>query len=279
MELIFFEKMTHAEYISSRSNSRVVEYAKLSDEKNRAASGLFFCEGIKLAREALRHAMVRDLLVSESFVAHTDCVPEWMSDASDMGVRITVLSEPAFAKISTERSPQGVISIVEYISDRHISDGFDDWQRGKRIIMLDEIRDPGNLGTIIRSAEALGVDGVVLSGCADIYNPKTVRAAMGALFRMPIYTGTDSADISREIKKSGRRLIAATLGRNTVTLGEYDIDKTDCVVIGNEGHGVSPKVIEECDMCVRIPMAGECESLNASAAAVCIMWEYYRQIK
>ncbi len=279
MELKKFEKNALAEYILSRSNSRVVEYAKLADDKNRAACGLFFCEGIKLACEALKHSTVHDLLVSESFVAHTDCVPEWISDASDRGVRITVLSDPAFAKISTERAPQGVIAIVEFLTDKHTSSGFDDWQSGKRIIMLDEIRDPGNLGTIIRSAEALGVDGVVLSRCVDIYNPKTVRAAMGALFRMPIYMNDDGANISREIKQSGRRLIAATLGKNTVTLGEYDVEKSDCIVIGNEGHGVSREVIDECDMCVRIPMAGECESLNASAAAVCIMWEYYRQIK
>ena len=278
MELKYFMEKTGAEYISSRTNPRVVEYSKLKDDKNRTDMNVFMAEGIKLSREAMIHTDVKELLISESCINKAG-VDEVVELAKKNGVKITVLSDTAFEKISTEKAPQGVIAIVGFITNKHVRGGFADWQSGKRIIMLDEIRDPGNLGTIIRSAEALGVDGVVLSSCADIYNPKTVRAAMGALFRMPIYISESGKETAVRMKKLGRRVIGATLGENTVTLGEYEIEKTDCIVIGNEGHGISDEVVGECDMCVKIPMAGETESLNASAAAVCIMWEYFRQLK
>ena len=278
MELKYFMEKTGAEYISSRTNPRVVEYSKLKDDKNRTDMNVFMAEGIKLSREAMINTDVKELLISESCINKAG-VDEVVELAKKNGVKITVLSDTAFEKISTENAPQGVIAIVGYITNKHFRGGFADWQSGKRIIMLDEIRDPGNLGTIIRSAEALGVDGVVLSSCADIYNPKTVRAAMGALFRMPIYISESGKETAVRMKKLGRRVIGATLGENTVTLGEYEIEKTDCIVIGNEGHGISDEVVGECNMCVKIPMAGETESLNASAAAVCIMWEYFRQLK
>lgn len=278
MELKYFLNSYGAGYISSRANPHVTECAKLSSEKARSCSGVFLAEGVKLAREALRYADVEELLLGESFVERLTDDNEFLMLAPKTGTKITVLSDGAFEKVSTERAPQGVIAVVKRLSQIHLSSGLADWQSGKRIIMLDEIRDPGNLGTIIRSAEALGINGVVLSGCADIYNPKTVRGAMGALFRMPVFIANGS-DAAREIKKCGRRLIGAALGSTTSTLGEYNVIADDCVVIGNEGHGISDAVLSECDFCVKIPMAGECESLNASAAAVCIMWEYLRQLR
>ncbi len=270
-----FIKLTGAEYISSRQNPRVVQYSSLKEEKARKAESLFLAEGVKLTREALRHAEVHDVLISESYLEGTPD-EEILSFAKDGKVKFTLLSDAAFEKISTEKAPQGVIAVVNHMRSLHFCTDFAQWQSGRRIIMLDEIRDPGNLGTIIRSAEALGVGGVVLSGCADIYNPKTVRSAMGALFRMPIFAVRDTVDVVRNMRSFGRRVIGATLGENTVTLGEYKTEKSDCIIIGNEGHGISDDVVKSCDMCVKIPMAGETESLNASAAAVCIMWEYFR---
>ena len=277
MDINKFIEKTGAEFISSRSNRRVIEYSKLRDEKARDEMKLFLAEGVKLSREALRHVSVHELLISESAAERTE-TDGIAALASEKGIKITVLADAAFEKISTEKAPQGVIAVVDHITSIHTRDNFSEWQKDKRLIMLDEIRDPGNLGTIIRSAEALGIDGIVLSGCADIYNSKTVRAAMGALFRMPVYISQRGEDTVREMKDLGRRVIGATLGENTVTLGKYGIERSDCIVIGNEGHGISDAVVRECTMCVKIPMAGETESLNASAAAVCIMWEYFRQL-
>ena len=268
--------MTGAEYISSRHNPRVQLYSSLKDEKNRRTERLFLAEGVKLTREALAYAQCECVLVSESFIGaeRDDSLAQLIGKNQ---TKCLVLSDPAFEKITTERAPQGVIAVVRHLTERHVSHGFDEWSAGKRLIMFDEIRDPGNLGTMIRSAEALGVGGVILAGCADIYNQKTVRAAMGALFRMPIFLSSDAVETVRTLRVAGRRVIGATLGENTVTLGRYETRQDDCVVIGNEGHGISDDVVAECDMCVKIPMAGECESLNASSAAVCIMWEYFRK--
>jgi TrmH family RNA methyltransferase len=158
----------------------------------------------------------------------------------------------------------------------HVTENFELWQSDRRIIMLDEIRDPGNLGTIMRTAEAMGYRGIILSRCADIYNPKTIRAAMGGIFRLPLYVTDDGAECAKVMKAAGRRVIAAALGEHTLTLGGYEIAESDCAVIGNEGHGISDGVLSECTACVRIPMQGLAESLNASVAASCIMWEYSR---
>lgn len=270
-----FIKKTGAEYISSRQNPRVMLFSSLREQKNREAERLFLAEGVKLSKEACEYAEVAEILVSESYLGGIK-EDDFIFSLSENGTKVTLLSDSAFGKISTEKSPQGVISVVKYIHDKHVFSDFESWQKNKRIIMLDEIRDPGNLGTIIRSAEALGIDGIVLNGCADIYNNKTVRAAMGALYRMPIFISDNAVETVIAMKKSGRRVIGATLGKNTVTLGEYETKKSDCIIIGNEGHGISEEIVAECDLCVKIPMSGLTESLNASAAAVCIMWEYFR---
>ena len=189
---------TGSEYITSRQNPRVVLYSGLKEEKIRVREKLFSAEGTKLTEEAIENAEVKEILASEAFFDSPLCERIFKA-ALQKRIKITVLADTAFEKISTEKAPQGVIAIVKMMSGLHVSDGFDEWQADKRLIMLDEIRDPGNLGTIIRSSEALGIDGIILAGCADIYNPKTVRSAMGALFRMPIYVSSDPIRSSRSL--------------------------------------------------------------------------------
>ncbi len=265
-----------AEYISSRTNPRIIAYAKLSDKKYRDELGLFLAEGVKLTAEALSHSEVDCILISESAVSRNDRIFE-IADASSLaGVRVLLLSDSAFEKVSTEKSPQGVIAVVKCLAAKHISHGFAQWQDGKRLMMLDGIRDPGNLGTILRSAEALGVDGVILHDCADIYNNKTVRAAMGTLFRITTYSADNGVECVKMMRSLGRRVLGAALGDHVLTLGEFDVDPTDCPIIGNEGHGISPDVLAECTALLKIPMSGETESLNAAQAAACILWEYRR---
>lgn len=275
-----------AERISSRANARVVSMAKLSDKKYRDREGLFIADGVKLVREAVRHAPsdVRYLVLSET-VVETDRAAELAELYSSKNIPIFVLSESAFDKISADKAPDGMIAALAYMNGLHTfalrSDisKFDDWQRERRLILLDGIRDPGNLGTILRSAEAMGVGGVILSDCADIYNRKTVRAAMGTLFRLPLYITDESLPVIESMRGSGRRVYAAALGEHTLTLGDYEVAESDCPVIGNEGHGLSEDVINACTACVRIPMSGETESLNAACAAVCFLWESYRKFR
>ena len=196
-----------------------------------------------------------------------------------------MLSSLAFDKISTEMSPQGIITVLAVPERMHhfLSGGLTHadvtQMHGKRVLALDSVRDPGNLGTMIRTASAFGYDYLCLIGCADIYNPKTVRAAMGALFRTNMYVCDSVAGAFVPLKNDGHRLIAAALGEHALTLGVDPIREDDCVVIGNEGHGVSAETLEMADAVMRIPMGETTESLNAATAASVIMWEYFRTFR
>lgn len=271
-----FIRKYKCEYISSRTNPKTVLLGKLNDKKYRDREQIFLADGVKLAEEAARYAKPVYLAVAESAVEKVCHTAELYSKA---GIQLFMLSDNAFEKVSPEKSPEGVIAALAYMNELHLKDDiskFDDWQNNKRLLMLDGIRDPGNLGTILRSAEAMGINGVILSDCADIYNRKTVRAAMGALFRLPLYISQNGLEAVRAMKRLGRRVIGAALGEHSLTLGNYEIHLTDCPVIGNEGHGLSEEFIGECTASLMIPMAGNTESLNAAQAAICIMWEYRR---
>lgn len=144
-------------------------------------------------------------------------------------------------------------------------------------MLCESLRDPGNVGTVIRTAYAFGIDLLILSGdCADLYNAKTLRGSMGTLFSQRILRTDDLADTITLLQSKGRRVYAAALDENALQLGSFAFDKRDCAVIGNEGHGLSPRVLQVCSEKVYIPMAGDAESLNASVAASVLMWEMCR---
>jgi TrmH family RNA methyltransferase len=150
-----------------------------------------------------------------------------------------------------------------------------DFPVSRRLVFLESIRDPSNLGAIIRSAAAFGVDALVLSeDCADIYNAKTVRASMGTLFTQPILRVRDMREAVLTARQAGRRVFAAALDRDALQLGAFDVQMGDCVVIGNEGHGLSPETVAACDAAVFIPMTARAESLNAAVAASILMWTF-----
>ena len=284
MNLEIFLNQYRAEYIQSRSNRRTVDYSKLAEKKYRDQSKLFLSEGVKLTEEALKYSQngVENVIIAETAVKKAsennpyDRVIAIAKTANELDVKLSVFADSAFEKITTESAPQGVIAVVPYQNNLLETENFADWQNSRRLIMLEEIRDPGNLGTIMRSAEAMGMEGMVLSKCADIYSPKVVRAAMGSVFRMPVFVTENGVGCVNTMKDAGRRVLAAALGWYSLTLGDYEPDPMDCAVIGNEGHGMPDAMISECTACLKIPMAGNTESLNASAAAACRLWEYYR---
>lgn len=141
-------------------------------------------------------------------------------------------------------------------------------------MLVEDIRDPGNLGTIMRTAAALGVDRLILIGdCADIYSSKTIRGSMGAAFRLNTLRCRDGAALVGALRAAGRRVFAAALRDDAVRLDDANLTSDDCVVIGNEGHGLSDAVIAASDGCVIIPMSAGSESLNAATAATIFMWE------
>lgn len=265
------------QYISSKSNSLIVKMAKLKDKKYRKEEELFRFDGIKLFEEAVQNnAPVRYVFLAESATEKYKNIVENSVDSA----MLYILADEAFLKLTDEQSPEGIITVCQNLNN--ITKAKDvnilaNNLKGSSVLMLESIRDTGNMGTILRSAKAFGIDTLVISSdCADLYNPKTIRAAMGALFTQNVVVVDDIASTVLSIRENGSRVFAAALIRNARKLGSFELVKGDIILIGNEGHGLSQKAIEACDECVYIPMEIGSESLNASIAASVCMWELYK---
>lgn len=268
------------EVITSRNNPLIKWAASLADKKGRAEQESFIAEGYKLTLEALKSGLpVTHIFVLED---KTDEILERFSEYSDKkeldGCEVILLSESAFSKISTEKAPQGVISVIKYLDFFRNMDIIykEDFfiSRGERVLSLYSLRDPGNLGAVVRSAVAFGVEHIVLSSdSADIYNPKTVRAAMGSLFKVKVSYVRDFASFVEAARANGRKVYAAELTDSAKSLTDISLSSDDIFIIGNEGHGISPEISEKCTASVYIPISDKTESLNASVAASVLMWE------
>ncbi len=271
------------EIVRSRQNRTVVELCKLTDRKAREERRLFRFDGIKLLTEALRNRLEIELVaVRESGLRSLDeaVVANCGRSLFDGEWRTLVLTDELFDKISEEKSPEGVICVAKYIDkfQKNITIyNSADFSVGPNdsVVLLESVRDPSNIGAVIRSAAAIGVDRLILSeDCADIYNPRAVRASMGTLFNQRIDRVKDLKEVIRMLRESGRRVYAAALHQHAEILGELEVRTGDCVVIGNEGHGLSDETIASCDGCVMIPMTDRAESFNAAVAASILMWEF-----
>ncbi|MBQ7592109.1 MAG: RNA methyltransferase [Clostridia bacterium] len=269
--------------ITSKSNRLIIRIGSLAEKKYRDSERLFRFDGIKLFREAAACGIaLRCVLVSADAAGADAMLSEAGSKAP--GAALYLLSGEVFAKLSPEKSPEGIISVAEYPSSLHIrADGGDEAAQALSgvpgILALESVRDPGNLGTVIRSAAAFGTEALLLSGdCADIYNPRVLRAAMGAVFSRRIVITADLPSALRRLAAAGRRILGTTLSSDAVPLQDAGVRNSDIFVIGNEGHGLSGAVIAACDRKVFIPMerGPGIESLNAAVAASVIMYERKR---
>ncbi len=269
------------EVIVSRQNRRVVELCKLEDRKARQAQKRFRFDGIKLFCEAVERDVPLDcIFLKKGSAERVEARFSELTGRAPASVQCPayLLDDELFDKISQENAPEGVICVAEYIDRFHKmyiikkEDAFE-LPEGPSLL-LESVRDPLNVGAIIRSAAALGIRHLVLSeDCADLYHPKTLRAAMGPLFSMPITRVNDLTALVEKITSGGRRVFAAALDDTAVRLGEVSFRKGDCVVIGNEGHGLSETLIKACTRSIYIPMQAGTESLNAGVAAALLMWE------
>lgn len=271
------------EIVRSRQNRTVVETAKLTDRKARDAAKRFRFDGIKLLEEAVKNRLeIETVLFRQS---NRNAIVEAVSRSlgTDFLLRIgraVTLSDEVFDKISEEKSPEGVICVAKYIDKiqkivtiYNSEDFFE--MRNERIVLLESVRDPANIGAIIRSAAALDVHRLIISAdCADIYHPRAVRASMGTVFNQRIDRTPCLSAVIGGLRESGRRVFAAALDESACRLGSFACEAGDCVVIGNEGHGLSKEVLEACDRRVFIPMSARAESLNAAVAASVLMWEF-----
>ena len=277
----------NGEIITSRQNRRIVELMKLDDRRAREKTRTFRFDGVKLLCEAIRRGVEPDSVFLRAGTA--DKVAERMQELygytlSDVGCPIFGVEDSLFEKISQENAPDGVITVAKYIDKSHnfiiiYKEDENSSQKDTPLLLLESVRDPLNVGAIIRSAAALGVGRIVMSAdCADLYHPRTLRAAMGPLFSMPITRVEDLPGTIRALRESGRRIYAAALDDTAIRLGseEFESEREGHpvgAVIGNEGHGLSEAVISACDRSVYIPMEADTESLNAGVAAALIMWE------
>lgn len=268
--------------ITSISNPKMKDIVQLRKKSRmRTKTGTFLVEGLRMIREVPRERLVQLYVTEEFYKKHRE---ESIFAEVKMESDKMLVSPEVFAYISDTKTPQGILAIVRqngYTEAEILKtcqmEGQTDGSKPAHILVLDNIQDPGNLGTIFRTAEAAGVTGILLSrDCADIYNPKTIRSTMGAIFRMPFAQVDDLVEAVKELKGQGIHIYAAHLD------GERAYDEEDycqgmAFLIGNEGNGLRPEVAACADTWVRIPMEGRAESLNAAVAASVLMFEVSRQ--
>ena len=260
--------------ITANSNPRVKELNKLSrDARYRKQRNVFVVEGIRMFRE-LPVRDVKEIYLSES------AYEEYGSDINDSGLagqeKVYVLSDGVFASVSQTKTPQGCLAVVG-CAHYELSDIIGRKEQ-ETYLVLDTLQDPGNMGTILRSAEAAGVTAVVIGpGSCDPYNPKVVRSTMGAIFRVPFIMCDDLVRVIRDMRRQGVVVYGAHLDGDDL----YDIQFPDKVafLIGNEGNGLTNEVSATSDRLLRIPMEGRVESLNAAISATLLSYEVMRQRK
>ena len=260
--------------ITSTGNARVKQLVTWQKKrKARDEEGVYIVEGIRMYREAPR-AQVREVYVSEQFYSRYG---EELG-ISAWGRQLEILSDHVFSHVSDTKTPQGILLVMEQRSCE-ICEMLDLDAQGRKplLMVLDNLQDPGNLGTILRAGEAAGVTGVIMShDCVDIYNPKVIRSTMGAVFRMPFFYVKDLPAAVKSLSSQGIRTYAAHLNGKNV-YDEEDYTEGCAFLIGNEGNGLRDEVSECADCLIRIPMCGKAESLNAAVAAAVLMFEAGRQ--
>ena len=248
------------------TNNRLKELIALRDRsKVRRESGTYIVEGLKMCGEAPRD-MILETFVTAGF-EHSHA--QWLK-----GRAYEIVDDRTFDRISDTKTPQGIMSVLRQ-PDYTVEDII---ESGDLYVILEDIQDPGNLGTIVRTAEGAGASGIILSkGCVDIYNPKTIRSTMGSIYRLPFVYTDDLAATIAQIRSGGIEIYAAHL------MGKTDYDdityRRAAFLIGNEGNGLREETAALADTYIRIPMKGQVESLNAAVAASILMYEFSRQMR
>lgn len=256
------------ESITSRKNPKIIRACSFADKKYRDKEGFFTFEGEKLFLEAIASGIeICEVYFTER--AEKNC-SSLLSKAYSLGASLYLVTDEVYDKLTYEKASQKIFILAKkleipiFSKDVAACGGF---------VLLEGVRDPSNVGAILRTCLALGSDKIILSSdCADVFGYKTVRAAMGAVFRARLYTTDNISECINLLKKHGK-VYATALRHDAISISRLEFSKSDSIVIGNEGHGVSQEVLSGCDKTVIIPMMHESESLNASVAAALFIWE------
>lgn len=245
--------------ITSTANPRIRALRELKHAKERAQSGLYLVEGEKLCAEALRDARVQTLLCDE---AKAEAYAALLARAQD----VLLAPSHVVASVSDARTPQGIVAAVHLPAPLDLDDA------AGALLVLDGVQNPGNVGTMLRTAEAAGFTGALLSpACADAFAPKTVRATMGSVFRLPLWRGLLPEALAF-LGRGGFTRVAAALGGEPFYAASRRLHEPLALIIGSEGAGISEEILALADMRVALPMRGRAESLNAAVAAGILMY-------
>ena len=262
--------------IESRNNPTIKNMTALRDRREREKEGLFYFEGVHLLEEYLRAGHT-----PFSVFVREDVIDRYADLLAKADCEVFEVTDSVYEKLTDEKAPQGIFTVSRFLCNlrfvgRDVS--VDDFAKeiDCNSIMLVDLQDNGNVGTVIRTSAAMGCDVILCGRCADVYSSKTVRATMGALFMNNVYICQDTLTAIKSLQDSNKRVIASALDERANVLGEFLIEKGDCFVVGNEGHGLTNEVISACDMTAIIPMSGRTESLNAASAASMLLWEAKR---
>ena len=253
------------EIIRSKDNPAVKYFRKLmASKKERQNSRLFVLEGRRLVFDALKeNAPVRRVFITESAVS--DSAGEKLAELINDNIKVVIISDEIGNKISDTGNTQGIFdekyeNIIEL-------------KKGGKYIVLYELQDPGNAGMIIRTADAMGMDGVLFCNSCDVYNPKVVRSTMGSLFRVPVYRSVSLENVFSAAEKSNLKTFAAVVDESAYDLKKTSFESGGIIFIGNEGNGLPDEVSSACNEKITIKMTGNIDSLNAAMAAGIMMWE------
>lgn len=256
--------------ITSKDNELIKHIRKLKDKKYRDESNEYIVEGVKLVEEAVKeNAKIKQIIVCEDTTRTYEIPTHIMLEIARY--ECISVSDKIFNIITQVTNPQGIMAIIE----KNAQDAQIDYTQDI-IVVLDDVQDPGNLGTILRTVDSIGLNQIIVSkGTVDAFNSKVVRSTMGAIFRIKIIEVENLAQAIKEMRKHHFKLMVTSLQtKNSI----YDIDfNKKIIVIGNEANGVSKEIQDMADEKAKIPMLGRTESLNASVAAGVVMYEYVRQ--
>ena len=265
-------------HISSRDNPKIKQYIKLaSSKKYRRETGMFVLEGARLCKDAFDMWQQGKLGISACFATqkaiekYSGYVEQKWFSQFDI---FYTIDEDVAIKMSDSEFPQGVF-IIARKEDKSLSD--DRIKSDGKYLVLDDLQDPGNVGTILRTAEAVGVDAVIMcNNCCELYNPKVIRSAMGSALRLSVMLGGDFKGAALILKNKGIKVFASVIDKDAVSVTEADYSGGCAVVLGNEGNGMSAEDVAQCTGRLTIRMKGNMNSLNVATAASIILWEMRR---
>lgn len=238
----------------------------ISSKKERMHYRLFPLEGLRLVSDALKsNAPIKKIFITESAY---EKYAFRLFDNDLNNIEIIIITDELGRKIADTENPQGIFAVCGFINDVGLK-----LKCGGKYIVLYKLQDPGNAGMIIRTADALGLDGVIFCKSCDIYNPKTIRSTMGSLFRIPVYRDIERDELFEALNKAGLKSYASVVDGAECDIKNVDFRNGGAVFIGNEGNGLDSETAIGCTERITIKMSGNAESLNAAMAAGIIMWE------